>query len=158
MIVAATGHRPNKIGGFEFSNPKRVWIRDRIRDQLVSLKPNTCISGMALGIDQDFAFISIEMGIPFIAAIPFEGQESKWPLPSQRFFNELLALASRIEIVSPGGYAAWKMQVRNEFLVDECNVLLAIWDGSKGGTYNCIQYATKVNREIRRINPNDYRG
>lgn len=27
------------------------------------------------------------------------------------------------------------------------------WDGSKGGTGNCVQYANSVNRKILRIDP-----
>jgi uncharacterized phage-like protein YoqJ len=47
--------------------------------------------------------------------------------------------------VSPPNFAVYKMQVRNEWMVNHANILLALWDGSTGGTYNCIQYAMKKN-------------
>jgi uncharacterized phage-like protein YoqJ len=108
---------------------------------------------MALGIDQDFARVCIEMRIPFIAAIPFVGQESNWPFESQQRYQEILSYAYCVYVVSGGGYAAWKMQTRNEWMVDNCDILIAVWDGSSGGTRNCINYANKVCRTIHRIEP-----
>lgn len=111
---------------------------------------------MALGVDQDFAYVCVELAIPFTAAIPFVGQESRWTEDSQRFYYELLVAADDVIVVSPGGYASWKMQVRNEWMVDHCDLLIAVWDGTSGGTRNCVSYATKVGRTIRRIDPYDF--
>jgi hypothetical protein len=47
--------------------------------------------------------------------------------------------------VYDGGYSPDKLQGRNEWIVDNVNLMLALWDGSKGGTYNCIQYCNKKN-------------
>ena len=63
-------------------------------------------------------------------------------------------------IVSPGEYAAFKMQVRNEWMVDQLNpatdLLLAAWDGSPGGTGNCVKYATGKGVGINRLDPLGY--
>ena len=41
------------------------------------------------------------------------------------------------------------MQQRNELMVNDSDMVLALWDGeSAGGTWNCIQYAGKVEKEI----------
>ena len=156
MIVAATGHRPDKLGGYEWEAPKREWVRNQIKDFLVKYQPERCISGMALGVDQDFAFCCIELAIPFTAAIPFVGQENTWPSSSQTFYEWLLERADDVVVVSPGGYAAWKMQVRNVWMVDHCDLVLAVWDGSEGGTANCYRYACE-HKFTHRINPNDFR-
>ncbi len=160
MRVAATGHRPDKIGGYDWYAPQRLWIRDQIKHALVDLKATHGISGMALGVDQDFAYACIELSIPFTAAVPFVGQESSWPKHSQDWFDWLLERADEVIIVSSGGYDAYKMQVRNEWMVDHCDVLLAVWDGTKGGTFNCLSYAKhpNVNRTIRPIDPRDFHG
>ena len=48
------------------------------------------------------------------------------------------------------------MQKRNEYMVDNCDLLIACWSGvKKGGTYNCVKYAIKNNKRIIVINPND---
>ena len=40
-------------------------------------------------------------------------------------------------------YHPAKMQKRNEFMVDNCDILIALWNGTSGGTKNCINYAKK---------------
>jgi len=60
----------------------------------------------------------------------------------------LLKRAARIVHVCEPGYAAWKMQRRNEAMVDACTHVLALWDGSSGGTENCVKYAEKKRKPI----------
>ena len=153
MIVAFTGHRPNKLGGYKLPNPTYVHVCQQIEKTLLELKPVKIITGMALGIDQWATNITIKLGIPFIAAIPFEGQEKAWPEGSQRTWRALLKKAAEKVIVCEGEYAPNKMQIRNEWMVDHCDKLIAVWDGTPGGTGNCINYAKSINKEIIYINP-----
>ena len=153
MIVAFTGHRPDKLGGYKVPNPTYIKVCQDIDKTLKELKPEKVISGMALGVDQWAAYIAHKLSIPFVAAIPFEKQESKWPASSQETYHLLLKLASEQVIVSPGGYSAEKMQIRNKWMVDHCDKLIAIWDGTLGGTGNCVTYAKSVGKDIYFINP-----
>lgn len=153
MIVAFTGHRPDKLGGYKLPNPTYSFVCQQIEKTLKELQPEKVISGMALGVDQWAANIAHKLSIPFIAAVPFIGQEKAWPQPSQKTFNTLIKLAAEVVIVSEGGYAAYKMQVRNEWMVDRCDKLIAIWDGTPGGTGNCVKYAESKNKEIIFISP-----
>lgn len=159
MIIAFTGHRPDKLPnketGYKLPNPTYIKVCQQIDSLLKELKPEKVISGMALGVDQWAAMIAHKLGIPFVAAIPFDKQESKWPESSQKTYRALHKLASEEVIVSEGGYAAIKMQVRNEWMVNHCDELIAIWDGSEGGTGNCVKYAKSVNKKIHFINPKD---
>lgn len=155
MIVAFTGHRPARLGGYGTSNPMRTLIKNEMRRILKEISPKQVISGMALGVDQWAAEVCIELSIPFVAAVPFKGQELYWPQESRERYFELLALAQRIEYVNPGGYASWKLQVRNEWLVDNSDILIAVFDGGPGGTKNCFEYASSYDKKIIRINPQD---
>lgn len=150
--MAFTGHRPEKLGGY---GPSRLqWaVRGALREALLALNPSLCISGMALGVDQWAAEACLELDIPFVAAVPFAGQESRWPAESQRHYHELLKRAWRVHVVSGGGYAPEKMHTRNEWMVDHCNTLVSVWNGSSGGTNNCREYAVKQEREIYWIDP-----
>lgn len=99
---------------------------------------------MALGTDQWAAWAAMELNIPFIAAVPFEGQESKWPKESQQKFKILLDSAAEVVIVSPGGYAPEKMHLRDRWMVDNSDQLLGVWNGQEyGGTFGTIRYAQK---------------
>lgn len=155
MKLCVTGHRPEKIGGYDPMNEVRVALRKEMRRVLVELAPELAISGMALGIDQDFVSVCIDLHIPFIAAVPFLGQESTWPTESQRIYFALLDRADKVVYVSEPGYANWKMDTRNKWMVDEVGedgVVMAVWDGSPGGTGNCVRYA-ESRRKIVKIDP-----
>lgn len=153
MIVAFTGHRPNKLGGFSLPNPTYIKVCQQIESTLKELKPEKVISGMALGVDQWAAYIAFKLKIPFIAAVPFLNQESKWPTSSQETYNKLIKLAAETVIVSEGAYSAVKMQTRNEWMIDHCDQVIAVWDGSNGGTGNCVNYAKSKNKSIIYIDP-----
>lgn len=156
MIVSFTGHRPDKVGGYGVS-PIQDWVRAQLREHLRSLKPMGAISGMALGVDQWAARECIYLGIPFVAAIPFQGQESIWPKASKEEYEYLLSKAHSRTYVCPPGYDPKKMQIRNEWMVDRCGILIAVWNGSSGGTANCVRYAEKKGCRIIRINPLEFK-
>lgn len=48
------------------------------------------------------------------------------------------------------------MQNRNKKMVDACDKLIAIFDGTNGGTANCVNYAKYINKEIIIINPKNF--
>jgi len=153
MIVAFTGHRPDKLGGYKLPNDTYIRVCQKIDTTLKEFKPEKVITGMALGIDQWAASIAHKLHIPFLAAIPFEGQENAWPESSRKIYRILRKLVTEEVIVSQGGYSADKMQVRNIWMVDNCDKLIAVWDGTKGGTGNCIEYAKSVKKDIYYIDP-----
>lgn len=141
LIIAATGHRPNKLGGY--GADAAITLRARAAEYLTQNRPDSVIVGMALGWDQAVGWAAISLGIPVHAAIPFAGQELAWPLESQAAYAALLGLCASKTVVFPGGYCGYAMQLRNEWMVDRANKILAMWDGSPGGTANCLKYATK---------------
>jgi len=156
LKVCVTGHRPAKIGGYDEENPTRVWVKNALKEVVETLKPNYAYSGMALGVDQDFAVVCIEAGIPFDAVLPFQAQEAKWPEASQFMYWRLIKQARTKHVVCDPGYAAWKLQRRNEWLVDAIDddgIVIAVWDGSQSGTANCVRYAHQSDRRVVRINP-----
>lgn len=142
MIVGITGHRPDKLLG---AVPR---VRSALRSVLTELAPVRLLTGMALGTDQLAAEVCIGLNIPFVAVLPCDGQADVWPVHVRQHWQYLLEKAAEIVIVSPGPYKPWKMQRRNEYIVDNCMKLLAVWDGSDGGTANCLRYARMVEREI----------
>lgn len=147
MIICGTGHRPDKLGGYDRQAILRLQI---LASRWLSLHPEVevVISGMALGWDTALAYSGLRAGCRLIAAVPFEGQESRWPKESQELYKELLLQATQVVYVSEPSYAVWKMQKRNEWMVDASDRVLALWNGSKGGTHNCVKYAEKKGKPI----------
>lgn len=155
MILALAGHRPNKLGGYNLPNPTYTFVCKSIENILIEQSPDKIISGFALGADQWFASIGIKLGIPVIAAVPFVGQESVWTDKQKKIYGNLLSKCENVVIVSAGGYSVEKLNIRNHYLVDNCDKLIAVFDGSNSGTKNAVDYANSKNKEIIFVNPKE---
>lgn len=156
--IAFTGHRPDKLGGYQ-PNGLQTAVRQALFETLanaVTDGPVVAMSGMALGLDTWAAEACVELGIPFIAAVPFKGQESRWPRRSQDIYKTLLDKAQEVVVVSPGSYSARAMHRRNEYMVDWAHRLVAVWDGSPGGTAACVAYARKKGRIMHNLWRNEW--
>lgn len=149
MIVAATGHRPPKAG-LTYSHVGFIDTQyvDRVREALLERQVDLVIVGGALGWDTLFARAAFMAGIPFDLYIPFEGQHEAWPERAQIRYLAMQDFARVVRVVSEGGYSPSKMQIRNQAMVDDCDEVWALWDGSSGGTANCVAYAEKVGRPV----------
>lgn len=160
--IAITGHRPNKLGNdYDLTSP----LLQNIKKEIISIieqlqKPDreiVLVTGMALGIDTLFAKIAIEKKLRFIAAIPCTNQETMWPQKSQDVYHSLIynPLCHRV-FVSDKPYYNKCMQDRNEWMVHNSSILIAVWDGTYGGTANCVKYAESYKRKVLTINPNNH--
>lgn len=153
VSVAFTGHRPNKLWGYHITEHRYIKLHDLIVKYLVELKARRMYCGMALGADTIAAMACLEAKrigrkIDLIACIPFEGQDQKWPDLERRRYHDLLSKSDEVVVCSEGAYEAYKMYVRNQYMVDRADIILAAWDGSKGGTGSCINYAEGIGRKI----------
>ncbi|TAL42351.1 MAG: DUF1273 family protein [Salinibacterium sp.] len=156
VILGLTGHRPDKLGdnAYETRAPIKDWCQREFAKVMRKVKPAVVISGMALGWDQWAGQVALGMGADLWAYIPFEGQESRWWSESRQLYWLMLQSAKVVKTICSPGYAPWKMQKRNEAVVDDCTLLCSLWNGDLfGGTFNCIEYANEVGRERINIDP-----
>lgn len=147
--VAVTGHRPDKLGGYtsqvEYLLNKFAW------EQLVRLKPDKVITGMALGWDQAIGWAAYRCKIPFIACVPFPDQHKVWRPQQQVMYHTLLRYAEQIIVVCPNPYSPRKMHKRNVAMVELCDNVLALWDGSMGGTHDCLEWCKTVDKPYENV-------
>jgi len=176
MIAMVTGHRklvPQGYSGSPWAENSEIITahHDKIIDQMKGWcktiietynqyeGPTHFITGMAIGADQLFARAIIELMDEgyycfLLAAVPFLGQDSKWPISVRNGYNAILSRCNYVGYICDPGYASWKMQKRNEWMVDNSSIVLSVWNGAEsGGTYNCIGYARLKNRYIQRLDP-----
>lgn len=169
MKAAVTGHRPQKLGyEWDHVGPYSYHIARQLEVYARVYGVDEGYSGMALGADFIWAKLLIQLGIPLHCYLPFKGQECKWPPSSQKAYFKMLSLATDIYIVDidkhctfdeflklPNGkYHPSKMQDRNIAMVDIVDILFEVFDGSSGGTANCIKYAQSIGKREVLINPN----
>ncbi len=154
LTIAITGHRPQSIDNdFTYQSENWQWIRRELSNIFDKVKPPRINTGMALGVDTVAAEVALGMQIPFLACIPCKGQESKWNKDQQRHYFELLDYADAEVLVTDSDYKPELMQVRNEYMVDNADLVVAVWNGFKGGTRNCVEYALKNQVPVWRIDP-----
>jgi len=120
---------------------------------LKEIRPDKVISGLAIGYDQLAAVIAFRNNIPVIGAIPFIGQEKIWPENAQETYRKIIAKCAEAVIVSGGGYEVWKLMKRNEYIVDNSDIILTYFSGVASGTKHCLDYAGKLNKQIINIYP-----
>ena len=156
MIYAGTGHRLEVLRwddavDLEAVHQKTVRFATEI---LPKYNPTKVISGMAIGWDTALAIAALEMGIPLIAAVPFEGQDAIWPKHAQERYRAILDRCAEVHIVCPGGYATHKYHIRDRWMCDHAEGVIALWNGQKfGGTYSTIKYAKSISLEIFNVWP-----
>lgn len=159
--VMVTGHRPDKLGGYDLPNPTEQWVRATLRSLLEGFLRKhgdvTAISGMAIGADQIYCEVALDLGVPVIAAVPFEGQESMWSRASQDHYHALLGRCAQIEYICDPGYELWKMHHRNQWLVDQADFALAVWNGSSGGTGDTVRRIMKAGVPAVQLDPSTRR-
>ena len=51
------------------------------------------------------------------------------------------------------GEARITKKARNREMVEDCNEAIVVWDGTKGGTFNCFQQLIEAKKNIYWINP-----
>jgi uncharacterized phage-like protein YoqJ len=155
VTIAHTGHRPAQLDG-DYSLTSTFWksVEEALVNTWDGILADVVLTGMALGFDTLVAEVAARSGVPFIACVPFVGQEQRWPKESKERYARLLSKAKEIVVVCEGGYAAWKMQRRNEYMVDRGDLLIALWNGTEsGGTWNAVEYARKKDVDVWRMDP-----
>ena len=157
-----TGHRPNKLP-WKYNEKGLKYLLfffklKKIINRAIKQGYIYFISGMALGADMVFSQIVINLkkknsNIKLECAIPCANQTEKWTAKDIKKYNNILNLADKITYVSKRRYFKGCMQQRNKYMVDNSNLLLAVYNNGFGGTFQTIQYAKANNLKIKIIKP-----
>jgi uncharacterized phage-like protein YoqJ len=154
MIVAITGHRPERL-----THPFLDYI-PVLKSAFEDLGATYVIQGMAAGIDILAGYAAHEAKIPFMAAVPYSGHDkfnkrAPWP----RSYTDMMLRADKVVIlVQSDAYPGpWVFHKRNQYMVDHADAVLSVYDGSpKGGTKSCIDYALKKHGRVYNIHPDTF--
>ena len=174
--VCFTGHRPDKLYGYDYNNSKYIDLLESVKNIIFDLDSKyeykTFISGGCIGFD----FIAFEAvnklnyenrrGLTNNVAIPFKGQELRWKDNDKAIYNHILETADNvIKVDDEYGYITddnirsrkyAKYYMRNKYMVDNSDIVIACWNGDcTGGTWNTVRYAMNNNKIIICINPED---
>lgn len=173
LHIALTGHRPNKLGGYNINTqPYRKLQADLEQFIEHHLQANDIIvghSGLALGADTIWSKAILNMRkkypdrVQFHAEIPFMQQHNKWFKKSDIDFwheqvntadHQSLYMDSDTELTTK--HVVKALDDRNIGMIDHADILIAVWDGTSGGTGNAVRYAKSVNKHIEYVKPSLY--
>lgn len=153
-----TGHRPNKLNGYDAKDNIELiqCIYSNIEDYIIN-GTTTFINGVALGVDQWSARCVLKLKkqyphIRLISAVPCRNQANKWPKQSKDDWAFIIANSDEVVYISEE-YTSECMQERNVWMVDNSDMVLGVWDGTPGGTKNCLHYAYSKHKHISIIHP-----
>ncbi len=159
LKVCFTGKRPQSMpwGGNE-NDPRCVALKAQLAqavEQAVQEGYTYFITGMALGVDlwAGEAVVRLKGRYPNLfleAAIPCETQASSWTQHQQQRYYQLLFCCDKKTMCSRACSKASYL-ARNRYMVDAAQKVIAVYDGSGGGTGYTIRYARSKGRDVQVI-------
>lgn len=160
-FCCCTGHRPQKFP-FEYGGRGKEYLtylkelENKILTAVTEYSVTYFISGMALGVDLDFAETVLryrkKYSLTLECAVPCPNQTLKWDKKDISRYDRILKKADSVTLVSEC-YTPECMLKRNRYMVDKSDLVIAVFNGVKGGgTWYTINYAKRQNKTIEMIN------
>ena len=146
-----TGHRPEKLPwGRNEADSRCLDLKARLRDAVDAAYDEGMrhfICGMARGCDFYFAEAVLQLRerkpeITLEAAIPCASQSSRWAAAERERWERLVAQCD-LETLVQENYTPDCMLRRNRYMVDHSALVIAVYDGTFGGTFRTLEYALK---------------
>lgn len=139
-----TGHRPDKM---ELGEKDIKPLLEKAIDNAIADGYITFITGMAMGVDIWAAEIvlqrkKINKDLHLICALPHPKFDSRRSMAEKMRFNKIIKNADIVKEISKY-YFSGCYQVRNEWMVDRSNRVIAVFNGQKSGTKNTVDYAKR---------------
>lgn len=156
-----TGHRPAKLPWrLDEEDPRCLALKRRLEDAVEAAfetGKRHFICGMAMGCDLYFGEIVVGLrerhpGMILEAAIPCAGQADGWGRELRERYDRLLA-ACDLETMIQERYSPVCMQRRDRYMVDRSSLLIAVYNGTPGGTRYTVQYAMSRGLDIVDLPP-----
>lgn len=148
-----TGHRPEKL---QRSEEKVISALEEAIGEAVGRGFVTFISGMSRGVDIWAAEIILRYrdegrAVSLICAPPFEGTEKSWKKYWREKYTGILSRADEVVFAADRYTGIYLYQRRDEWMVDNSSLVIAVYDGERGGTRNTIEYALSNGVEVQLI-------
>jgi hypothetical protein len=152
LTVGITGHR-------KLDDPAGwIWVRRELTALLEDAGPLIGVTSLAIGADQLFAEVVLEMKGDLEAVIPFPDYERTFANEADLMrFRLLKAASKRVEILPDGATQDEAYLNAGRRVTDLSDLLVAVWDGEParglGGTADVVRYATGMGKRVVQLNP-----
>ncbi len=161
QTAAFSGYRPEKMPFSESINQMQ-YLRfrsseARVLRMLVDRGYTRFVSGLAMGFDTWMAedVLALKEEFPNLilhCAIPFPEQDKTWSAADRARRRAILERADEVVTVSPF-YTRDCFHIRNRYMVDMSDALVAAYNGQKGGTAYTVNYAILHDLHVICVDP-----
>ena len=157
-----TGHRPQSLPWkFDEQDERCLKMKEKLKMEIINaIKTGytTFISGMALGFDMICAEMVLELkrtysDIKLVGAIPCKTQDRFWKAKDKQRYKSLLAQLDKVRCIYDDYIGPECMLERNRFMVNNSSLIIALFNGTNGGTKKTIDYAKKQGVKIVILKP-----
>lgn len=157
--VTFTGHRPNKIKDRELEKEllKYMLFRELYEEPseykyIVGGCPGFDTIALEVLLELDIPKENIEIAVPFIGFEKYAGDDGSQGQENYETmkFNKSCEV-NMIEVGGREGTFGTKCYKRNQYMVENSDIIFTDWNGSNGGTHNTIKLAEKKGIDIVNI-------
>ena len=140
-----TGHRPEKL---KIPEDRLALLLEEEIKKAIASGFTTYITGMARGTDLVAGEIILRLReqddrLKLICALPHPGFGLHWSGGWTERFQKVLAAADLVRTICPSfSYATY--QTRNEWMIRHSALVIAVFNGERGGTKNTLDYAQRT--------------
>ena len=150
--VCFTGHRPEKLTQSEKCVKNN--LEKEIRNAVLK-GSNVFITGMARGVDIWAAQIVIKIreegeNVKLICAVPYKGFEKRWGWEWRRQYRLIIQAADCVRFICDK-YKDDCFKLRNEWMVNHANTVIAVINDENSGTGKTVDYAKSAGVSITTI-------
>lgn len=147
MTIGITGHQD--IGNKKLIN----WIKNELRLEILRNKNiKTARSSLAVGADQLFAKVVLEMKIDLISVIPSVGYEETFGTKDKLEYFRLKSLSRNVEALNFLHPTEEAFLAAGKHIADHSDLIFAVWDGfaakGLGGTGDIVRYALSLGKHV----------
>lgn len=137
--LSVTGYSPDKLYGYNLKNRRWAKLFKLFQKIIIERRATKAITGMLLGVDTVFAMAVLNLRdrkrypIQLCCAIPCYNMTDPWiSNVDVRRYNQILNCANEVEYVTKGIYTPRCFFKRDQYMINNCDELLAVWDGIHG--------------------------
>ena len=150
-----TGHRPKSLPfGNDEGAPGCERLKELLRENIERQITENGITHfiiyaaeIVLQLKEKYPHITLE------CAIPCETQANRWNDSWRNRYFDIIYRADAAKTLQTH-YTYDCMMKRNKYMVDNSDVVIAVWNGEKSGTGNTVRYAESCGKSIIIIDPN----
>ncbi len=146
-----TGHREIP---YQEHETIAVRLEEEVRKRIAA-GFDTFRAGGALGFDTMAALCVLKLKKEFshirlCIDVPHRGQEQRWSMENRKLYQEILLFADEVNILAES-YMRGCMHVRNRYMVDHSECVIAYVRKASGGSAYTVEYAEKKGVEVIRV-------